>query len=392
MNQIIDFACTVQGYNHIKKGKVCEDASKCYTFINDEEIAIIAVADGHGSDNYPRADRGSKFAAEIAISSTRTFINDIKSENIDLTSEYQDFLERLEKNILLRWHEFVKRDVIENPFKEDELSAVAEKYKEYYLNGHNVAKAYGTTLIMSCITKDFWFGIQIGDGKCVTISESGKTFEPIPRNENCQSNITTSICDNDAITEFRHHLSVDLPLAIFVGCDGVGDSYTDDDELYSLYRSILIIFAEHGADVGINEVNEFLPLLSSRGSGDDVSIAGIIRMDTAREKLELLKVRNEYMTAITNKISAQKKVDSTKEQLDYIKNAVCQTFEKIEKAKILYETFCEKKESAENDYIIACNCLIKAENTFKEVEIKMENLSSNDAQFVSDKINNINLG
>lgn len=388
MNQIIDFACTVQGYNHIKKGKVCEDASRSYAFINDEEIAIIAVADGHGSDNYPRADRGSKFATEIAISSTRTFITDIKSEKIDLTHEYQIHLEQLEKNILSEWHEAVKKDVMENPFIEDELSAVADKYKDYYLNGHNIAKAYGTTLIVSCMTKDFCFGIQIGDGKCVTVSETGNTFEPIPRNENCQSNITTSICDNDAITEFRHNLSVDLPLAIFIGCDGVGDSYTDDDELYALYRSILMIFAEHGVEMGINEVNEFLPLLSSRGSGDDVSIAGIICMDPAREKLDLLKAKNEYITAKTNKISAKKKVESAKEQLDYINNAVCQTFEKIEKAKISYETVCHKKESAENDFIIACNCLKQAEIAFNEVEIKLKSLSPCSAQFVNDKLNN----
>ena len=59
MISVYDFAFSEQGYNHIKSGKVCQDCSGHYA---DSSMAIIVVADGHGSDNYPRTDRGPKFA------------------------------------------------------------------------------------------------------------------------------------------------------------------------------------------------------------------------------------------------------------------------------------------------------------------------------------------
>ena len=42
------------------------------------------------------------------------------------------------------------------------------------------AKAYGTTLIAVCMTSEGWFGIHIGDGKCVELLENGTLCEPIP--------------------------------------------------------------------------------------------------------------------------------------------------------------------------------------------------------------------
>ena len=62
--EILAFSATVVGYNHIKKEKVCEDASGNYS---DEKMKICVVADGHGSDNYPRTYRGSKFAVDAVI-------------------------------------------------------------------------------------------------------------------------------------------------------------------------------------------------------------------------------------------------------------------------------------------------------------------------------------
>jgi hypothetical protein len=67
---------------------------------------------------------------------------------------------------------------------------------------------------------------------------------------------------------------------VFCGSDGVDDSYVGEEELHALYRSIIKIFTEHGTDVGKAEIEEYLPVLTKRGSGDDVSIALI--MDRGR--------------------------------------------------------------------------------------------------------------
>ena len=44
MNPFTEFAFSEQGYNHIKVGKECQDASGAYT---DDDMSIIVVADGH---------------------------------------------------------------------------------------------------------------------------------------------------------------------------------------------------------------------------------------------------------------------------------------------------------------------------------------------------------
>lgn len=133
-----------------------------------------------------------------------------------------------------------------------------------------------------------WFGIHIGDGKCVELLENGTLCEPIPWDEACEQNITTSICDSDAIEEFRYVIQKDFPAAIFIGSDGIDDSYSSEMELHELYRNIFIVFAEHSTEVGNNEVRDYLPKITRRGSGDDVSIAALFARIFL--KVQLLKL------------------------------------------------------------------------------------------------------
>ena len=93
-------------------------------------------------------------------------------------------LNQLSKSILLTWHNLVEKDFEANPFTEEEMRNVSEKYKKRYLKDDFLEgyfkKAYGTTLIMFAITREYSFGIHIGDGKCVVIGDDGTFEEPIP--------------------------------------------------------------------------------------------------------------------------------------------------------------------------------------------------------------------
>ena len=77
---VLSFSVTETGYNHLKINKVCEDASDHY---DDEHAHICVVADGHGSDNYPRTDRGSKYAVDAAIKCIREFVKDAIPEQVN---------------------------------------------------------------------------------------------------------------------------------------------------------------------------------------------------------------------------------------------------------------------------------------------------------------------
>lgn len=313
-DNIFSFSATETGYNHIKAepSKVCEDASGFY---DDDQMHICVVADGHGSDNYPRTDRGSQFAVDAAIEQIKAFVQKIynpdpedpeisekeSNELIDrlLHTKINEthLLQYLSRNILMKWREFVEKDVDENPFREAEMVNVSEKYKKRYMpedvSERRAEKAYGSTLIAYAVTEKFSFGIQIGDGKCVVIDQDGTVSEPIPWDENCQMNVTTSICDSDASDEFRFFVTPEKPSAVFCGSDGIDDSYANEEEMYALYRSILKIFVEHGIEVGKSEIKEYLPVLTKKGSGDDVSVALIMDIQRATELTPVFTVQTE---------------------------------------------------------------------------------------------------
>ncbi len=304
IDDILSFSASEVGYNHIKSDKVCEDASGYY---DDELMHICVVADGHGSDNYPRTDRGSKMAVDAAIKCTKDFIKTSYSKDPDnsiiiddiLVDENKGFpiLRQLAKSILMDWHESINEDYANNPFSEEELSKVSEKYKKRYLaeneDDRSIEKAYGCTLILYAVTDSYSFGFQIGDGKCVVIDQNGTFSEPIPWDDNCQLNVTTSICDSDSIDEFRFFITDTTPTAVFCGSDGIDDSYTNSEELYALYRSIIKIFVEHGTEVGQNEVKEYLPVLTKKGSGDDVSIGMMLDTIGAEHLLAIFDLQTK---------------------------------------------------------------------------------------------------
>ena len=299
-NSYIAFDYKATGETHVKVQKKCEDACGSLS-IPEEGIYICAVADGHGSDNYPRTDRGSEFAVNVAIQCLLDFSR--KVDPLELFGSLkEDIIQRLKGSILNGWYKLVESDYKKDSFSSCELETVPEPFKSLYLSGEKVEKAYGTTLIAYVITKNFALGLQIGDGKCVTVGHDGQCMIPIKDDPECYLNITTSICDSDAISEFRDDISADLPIAVFCGSDGVEDSYSSLEELISLYRSMAIIFGSKGEIAGREEIEAYLPILTKRGSGDDVSIAGIINVD--------------YISTITKELERQNHIFSVNNEID----------------------------------------------------------------------------
>lgn len=366
MNRFTEFAFSEQGYYHVKAGKECQDASGLYS---DSEMIIIAVADGHGSDNYPRTAKGSTFAVEAALGAIKEFVDTVKATSIIIDpqqkKELEERMHELEANILRRWHDNVASDIAQNPLQESELTKVSEKYKRRYATGDYDAKAYGTTLVVACVTYDYWFGLQIGDGRCIAFIEDGTSNEPIPWDDTCQSNITTSLCDENAISEFRYCCSKEIPLAVFISSDGVEDSYANMEELHALYRAVVEIFAEHGEIMGKTEVREFLPKASRRGSGDDVSLAGIIRTDIGVEQLRLLKAQGEFALARMRLRQLETDFKTAGEKVSYIAEA-------MKNAQRSLEETAEKQRRANESYERLGAELITAQKRLEQAKKMLE--------------------
>lgn len=356
INDYFAFSATEVGYNHIKISKVCEDASEFY---DDEKMHICVVADGHGSDNYPRTEYGSKYAVDAAIECVIDFVNTADPKDVlkDNDNNYC-MLNQLAKSILKVWYQSVEENFNKRPFSEEELLLVSEKYKRKYISDNeeerHIEKAYGCTLILFAVTEEYSFGLQIGDGKCVYIDSNGEFSEPIPWDENCQLNVTTSICDSDAIDEFRYFVTEKKPTAVFIGSDGIDDSYASKEELYALYRSILKIFIENGVEVGKSEIKEYLPVLTKKGSGDDVSVALIIDLQRAIKIKTSFDVQSEIF-----KLTEELKEKKSKKQSI------------IAKQISLSQKIRKWKQTGENINVSIKNCLQEL-NELKDIDCRLD--------------------
>ena len=133
------------------------------------------------------------------------------------------------------------------------------------------------------MNSSYWFGLHIGDGKCVAVNPAGEFKQPIPWDPKCFLNATTSICDSDARDRCRHFYSEKLPAAVFVGSDGIDDCFKNNEQLHNLYKTVLYSFATTDFDEAYEGLKDYLPRLSSKGSGDDVSIAAILDLDLIPE-------------------------------------------------------------------------------------------------------------
>lgn len=277
------FNLSVQGASHIKKNKECQDNSASYY---DENCAVAIVCDGHGGDDYMRSAVGSYHACKVAEMDIRSFLGTVSKEQFFANPEKN--LRNLKASIINGWNNAIFSHYESHPFTKEELSGISERAKRKYLQEGRIESAYGTTIIAVAMTKEYWFGIHIGDGKCVAVNPEGKFVQPIPWDPKCFLNATTSICDSNALEHFRHFYSEKLPVAVFVGSDGIDDCFSNNDQLHNLYKTILYSFGTTDFDEAIDGLKDYLPRLSAKGSGDDVSISAMFDIDLLPE-LDVVK-------------------------------------------------------------------------------------------------------
>ena len=276
---LLAFYSCHQGASHKRTGKVCQDYAFARYNAKTDFYAVAIVSDGHGSNNYFRSNIGSELAVNETRDAIKHFMKIMKKADLTKLCPAK-LMHQLEQNIIYNWRNAIRFDYQQNPFSEEEVGFMSEKGKKYYEADpeNNFVKAYGATLIAVVIyPKHFWFGLQIGDGKCVAQYADGQLGQPIPWDDKCFLNVTTSLCDEKPLDNFRYCFHTDnFPTAIFVGSDGVDDSFANDEDLYGFYQEVIHTFQEKKYDEAQNEIDAFLPQMSEKGSGDDISISGII--------------------------------------------------------------------------------------------------------------------
>lgn len=272
------FNISIQGFSHISKGLVCQDSSGFYC---DDTISIAVVADGHGSQKHFRSDIGSKIAVDIAIKSIKDFMIDENSFTKAIKNNSDKVLTRVESNIVYNWNNSINEHYNNNPVCENEISEISQRD----LQQLSIESIYGSTLIIAVMTNSYWFGIQIGDGNCVCLYQNGEAKILIPNDDRLVANFTTSLCDNDAIHNFRHYYSNVMPIALLVSTDGLSGSFFDENTFLSFNRRIISQMSNY--DFTLESLKQHLHKRSKEGSYDDISIAAVYKDDIDFETIKL---------------------------------------------------------------------------------------------------------
>jgi len=279
----IKFAVKARGISHIEKGIPCQDSANAVLGLNNT-IGIACAADGHGGNKYFRSDRGSNFAVTIALPSLADFYGSVTRKktvlfadgkagnegirNIDMQSK----LKQLEANIIYKWRNAVIEDLKNYPLTEAETGICNDNNIP-----HDDPVMYGTTLLAGLVSDCLWFVIHIGDGLCVVLENEDKIYCPLQEDERLAFGRTTSLCDNDAVNNFRESYGFSPIMGLTVATDGMADSFEPDK--YLQFNKELYDKFSHSPASTETELKEFLPKISERGSRDDISIAGIFRIN-----------------------------------------------------------------------------------------------------------------
>lgn len=266
----VGFHVTVRGASHFRKGAACQDYSRSAVF---GDAAAAAVADGHGDARYFRSAAGSRFAAEAAMKAVKEFVRRESAES--LCGGAEEKLRQLEKNIILNWNRRVAAHYGKHPFLETELEPLSERRRSLLQSGGLVETAYGTTLIAAAAAPGYWFGLQIGDGDCFAVSPDGEET-PVPKDGGLAGNVTTSLCEPDAFYRFHHVFRPEAPAAVVLSTDGVRNSFSSGEHYRSFMERVVSEFSGGRKEETESDLREFLAEMTERGSGDDLSVAGIV--------------------------------------------------------------------------------------------------------------------
>lgn len=382
------------GESHKSTNKPCQD---CAYAEDSEQLSMAIVSDGHGGERYFRSQIGSQIAVDVTKEAIRFFVENMEQASFTpknkrsvfddaqfteyssaIATEQQEHtnahkaLTWLFSHIITQWNLAIAKHARENDLNDWEKEHVEQKYIDEFLAKRDTEdasfeKTYGCTLMAYAQTPGYWFAFHLGDGKCVSmrIAEGQLVCEqPIPWDEKCFLNKTTSLCDSNALEEFRYCYqgNGEFPRAVFLGSDGIDDSYGDGEILNNFYIQLFKIIIRKGYDMALKELKKSLPIISQRGSKDDMSVACVYD-DSA------LNAMHQFLTTYQQKVMDQDMaaLDEKRQKLEQ-KIVDFGNPEKLDKSQLINLEYAKKD-------------MVKAEEQINRLKKRMTSLKSEITRF-----------
>lgn len=378
------FSHSCQGESHRANNKPCQDASRA-EITRDNKMAVCIVSDGHGGERYFRSQYGSQILVNITFDKVQEF-SDVMSdkrllygrpltqigtdsktrflsnEEIKIDEQFRQLFRSIKTEWMLQICEHAKSI----PASEWEISHIKPQYLNQLKEQKDLEQIYGATLMAYVKTPDFWFAFHLGDGKIIMFDNDGNSSEPVVWDKDCFLNLTTSICSTDAIDRFRYSYQGDgnFPFAVFLGSDGIDDTFTDGEPLYDFYRGILQEINNTDDASVQNYLKSDLPRLSARGSKDDMSIAYYYDEDSL-EKMVNLITKKQIINREEDFMKLYKEELTLKASIEEIERDTKGFSEEVQKAE-------DTSKKIDKEEVYLHNDIESLEAKKKELEMEMD--------------------
>ncbi len=313
MNQNMEWRVlgqSVRGAAHERSGLPNQDAIHWLPASGIGPPLIMGVADGHGSPKSFRSDIGSRLAVGQSVWLVQDLL-DGQPDPANLSAVKRTAEEYLPREIVRRWQQEVMEHLGENPFMPQELALVAERQGKDARTAveKNPLLAYGATILIVLVTRDFLLYFQLGDGDILVVSDDGHVDRPLPKDERLFANETTSLCSSEAWRDVRFRFQAIYntpPALILLSTDGYANSYRDDADFLKIGHDMLSIIRQDGVKTISNNLETWLHETTAAGSGDDITLGMLYRTDLVKALVD----QDEGITASTHAVDRHKHPDA----------------------------------------------------------------------------------
>ena len=273
------FSESVRGASHLRSGAPNQDAVRVDVPLSSRKAALLAVSDGHGSPRCFRSDQGSRMAVDVAIRMTRLFLDDLIG--MPTAGQKKEIEHRLPSLLVREWRKEVEQHWRQTPIAIQERAALGLKLDDAVPEVPPFI-AYGATLLMAAVSDMYVFFLQLGDGEILEVSgdDPPQAYSPLPIDPSLIANETTSLCQPDAAKLFRfcfRPIQGERPSLLLACTDGYSNAFASRAGFLQVGTDFLRLSQEMKSKVLSMSLQGWLNEASANGSGDDVSVAMLIR-------------------------------------------------------------------------------------------------------------------
>jgi len=245
---------TARGARHERAGEPNQDAIA----VAHAPAAMVAVADGHGSERCPRSDIGASIAVAVARDLLPAFAADARDPAL--------LRPVLADELVAAWRAGVHAHLADHPLARSEAA----------MAGVAPLRAYGATLVAVVAAGDSVLAVQIGDGDA-WLADERTTRRLVARDLRYAFHGTASLCMDDAANEVRvARATVDRPALAIVATDGFARPLATDADFVSALRALYDRVRTGGLDAVLDALPVDLAGATAHG-GDDVTVGMVYR-------------------------------------------------------------------------------------------------------------------